>query len=154
MPTYSFMDVNSNVTGPGGSINLGYGSASAEEGITIEKVEAKNKMDIGADGTPQHNLHAGNGATYTYHLLKTSAANRQLMQMYNLQRLSSIAWGINMITVGNAVSGDSMAGSQAAFQGPPTFTYGKDAVVMNWAFDVGISTGYLGDGSSNTTPGT
>jgi hypothetical protein len=34
MATYSFMDVTASLTGPTGVIDLGYGSANSEEGIT------------------------------------------------------------------------------------------------------------------------
>ncbi len=35
MATYSFMDVTASISGPTGEIDLGYGSASSEEGITV-----------------------------------------------------------------------------------------------------------------------
>ena len=50
MATYSFQDVAAAIVGVGGSINLASGAAVAEEGITIEAVEDKNIMTIGADG--------------------------------------------------------------------------------------------------------
>ncbi|MGU4704086.1 DUF3277 family protein, partial [Burkholderia cepacia] len=34
MTTYSFQDVASTIVGPGGAFSLGYGEATAEEGIT------------------------------------------------------------------------------------------------------------------------
>jgi hypothetical protein len=150
MTTYSFKDVQANITGPGGSINLGYGSGASDEGVTIEMVEDKNKMDIGADGSVQHNLHAGNAATYTFHLQKVSPANQQLMAMYNAQRITSLLWGKNVITVANPISGDSMTGTVAAFKRSANMAYGKDAAVQMWAFDVGHSTGYLGSNNSNS----
>ena len=33
--TYSFIDVQASIVGPGGAFSLGYGEATAEEGITI-----------------------------------------------------------------------------------------------------------------------
>ncbi|CAK8737989.1 hypothetical protein SODG_007528 [Sodalis praecaptivus] len=41
MATYSFMDVSASMTGPTGVIDLGYGSANAEEGIVVAMTEAK-----------------------------------------------------------------------------------------------------------------
>ncbi|MEJ6324467.1 DUF3277 family protein, partial [Klebsiella pneumoniae] len=59
MSTYSFIDVSASLTGPTGSIDLGYGSANSEEGITVVMAEAKNTMTVGADGEVMHSLHAG-----------------------------------------------------------------------------------------------
>ena len=50
MATYSFMDVTASLSGPTGEIDLGYGSASSEEGITVAMGGPKNTMTIGADG--------------------------------------------------------------------------------------------------------
>ena len=58
MATYSFLDVTAAIQGPGGSINLAAGAGSAEEGITIEAMEDKNIMTIGADGAGMHSLVA------------------------------------------------------------------------------------------------
>ncbi len=43
--TYSFIDVSASLTGPTGSIDLGYGSANSEEGITVAMTEAKKHHD-------------------------------------------------------------------------------------------------------------
>ena len=59
---YSFMDVVATLTGPGGSIDLGYGAAVAEEGISIAQTEDRNMMMIGADGEGMHTLRAGKSA--------------------------------------------------------------------------------------------
>ncbi len=56
MSTYSFIDVSASLTGPTGSIDLGYGSANSEEGITVVMAEAKNTHDRrrrrGSDAQP------------------------------------------------------------------------------------------------------
>ncbi|WP_261278734.1 DUF3277 family protein, partial [Serratia ficaria] len=44
MSTYSFLDVSANITGVGGSIDLGNGAATSDEGITITMSENKNTM--------------------------------------------------------------------------------------------------------------
>lgn len=72
MSTYSFMDVTATLTGPTGSIDLGYGSASSEEGIVVAMGGPKNTMTIGADGEVMHSLHADKSGTITVNLLKTS----------------------------------------------------------------------------------
>ena len=93
--TYSFIDVNAVLTGPGGSINLGYGAAVADEGFTIEFVDDKNTMTPAADGAIMHSLHASKAAMLTVRVLKTSKANSmsttissQMMTM-KTQNLSS-----------------------------------------------------------------
>jgi hypothetical protein len=70
------MDVTATLAGPTGDIDLGYGSANAEEGITVTMTEAKNTMTIGADGEVMHSLHAGKAGTITVTLLKTSPVNK------------------------------------------------------------------------------
>lgn len=76
MSTYSFMDVTATLTGPTGSIDLGYGSASSEEGIVVAMGGPKNTMTIGADGEVMHSLHADKSGTITVNLLKTSPTNK------------------------------------------------------------------------------
>ena len=109
MGTYSFQDVNGAITGAGGAINLGNGAGNAEEGILIEQLEDKNIMTIGADGQGMHSLVAGNAATVTVTLLKTSPVNAQLMQMYNYQKTSSVLWGKNTIVISDFGRGDLRA---------------------------------------------
>lgn len=70
--SYSFQDVTATLTGPSGDIDLGAGSANAEEGITIAYAGAKNTMTIGADGEGMHSLHADKSGVITVNLLKTS----------------------------------------------------------------------------------
>lgn len=144
--TYSFMDVQASIVGPGGSFNLGYGSANAEEGITVAMVEAKNTMTMGADGSWMHSLHAGNGGTVTVRFLKTSPTNQQMMVLYDAQRISSALWGQNTIMISNPARGDSITCSGAAFQRQPNITYAKDGGIQEWAFDCGAITAVLGDG--------
>lgn len=76
MATYSFMDVTASLSGPTGEIDLGYGSASSEEGITVAMGGPKNTMTIGADGEVMHSLHADKSGTVTVNLLKTSPTNK------------------------------------------------------------------------------
>jgi hypothetical protein len=145
--TYSFIDVQASITGPGGSFALGYNSGNAEEGITIEMVEDKNKMDIGADGSVMHSLHAGKGANITFHFLKTAPTNQLLSQLYTSQSLSSALWGKNVITVQNLATGDATSASLCAFKKFPNNTYAKDGNMMDWAFDAGQCDGLLGAGN-------
>lgn len=85
MSTYSFLDVQATLVGPTGIVQLGYGAAVADEGISIEAAGDKNTMIIGADGEGMHSLHADKSGTVTVRLLKTSPTNAKLMVMYDAQ---------------------------------------------------------------------
>lgn len=141
---YSFLDVTAAIVGPGGAANIGPGSANAEEGITIENVEDKNVMTIGADGQGQHSLVASTAATVTVRLLKTSPINNILMTMYNLQTATSTLHGQNVITVSNNASGDVTLIRSAAFKKKPTLTYAKEGGMNEWTWDAIVSTTVLG----------
>ena len=135
MSVYSFLNVNASIAGPGGIVNLASGAAAAEEGITIEAVEDKNIMTIGADGRGQHSLVASDARKVTVRLLKTSPINALLMIMYNAQSISSALWGGNVITVVDSGRGDITTCQQVAFNKVPTLTYAKEAGMNEWVFD-------------------
>jgi len=99
MAAYSFLDVVCAMAGPGIAQNLGSGAAVSEEGITIEAVEDKNVMTVGADGKVQHSLIVLEAVTVTIRLLKTSPVNALLMAAYEIQSASSALWGRNVFTV-------------------------------------------------------
>ena len=147
MATYSFQDVTAALVGVGGSINLASGAAAAEEGITIEAAEDKNVMTIGADGNGMHSLVANESSTVTVRLLKTSPVNAQLQLMYNLQTLSSLTHGKNVITVRDVVRGDSIVLTSVAFKKRPAINYAKEGGMMEWTFDAIKTTTILGVGT-------
>lgn len=134
MATYSFQDVNATIVGTG-FVDLGNGSGSAEEGITIEMGGDKNSMMIGADGEGMHSLHADKSGQITFRLLKTSAQNQKLMAMYALQTAQSNLHGQNVITITNTKSGDVTIAREAAFKKKPTIVYSKDGNINEWVFD-------------------
>lgn len=142
--TYSFIDVQASITGPGGSFSLcGDSEGVAEEGIRIEPVDSKNTMTMGANGG-MHNLHANNPATVTLVLLKNSPVNQQLMDLYNAQRVSSATWGKNVIIITNRATGDKSAIQFAAFHNPPSIQNQKDGGTNSWVFDAIDATHMLG----------
>lgn len=145
MPTYSFMDVTATLTGPTGSIDLGYGSANSEEGITVAMAGPKNTMTIGADGEPMHSLHADKSGTVTVNLLKVSPVNKKLSLAYNAQSQSSATWGNNVIVIRNKVSGDIITARSVAFQKQPDNANAKDGNTMPWVFDAGKIDQLLGE---------
>ncbi len=145
MSTYSFLDVSATLVGPTGSIDVGYGSANAEEGITVTMTEAKNTMTVGADGEVMHSLHAGKAGTITVVLLKTSPVNKKLSLAYNAQSLSSALWGNNVIVIRNRASGDITTARTVAFQKQPDHANAKVGATVSWVFDCGKIDQTLGE---------
>jgi hypothetical protein len=144
---YSFLNVSATISGPGAAgLNLGAGAANSEEGITIEAVEDKNVMTIGADGQGQHSLIASDACKVTVRLLKTSPVNAALMQLYELQSASSALWGQNVITIVDNGRGDLTTVQAAAFNKKPTITYAKEGGMNEWIFDAIKATTVLGAG--------
>ena len=133
--TYSFVDVSLALIGPGGALTIGGdGAGNAEEGFTVEMLEDKNTMTVGADGSGMHSLHAGNSGIISVRLLKTSTVNHQLQVLYDFQRLSSANWGQNTMTVRNPVIGDIGSARGCAFRKFPSLAYAKDGGLNEWSF--------------------
>lgn len=130
--TYSFLDTHCAISGPGGSFDLTGGAA--KEGITIEPREAKNKLDIGADGSGLHQLRADKSGKATIRLLKNSPTNALLSAMYNFQQLSSANWGQNTISLVSSI-GDAITLRQAAFVKQPAVTYAEEGPMNEWEFE-------------------
>lgn len=145
MPAYSFLDVNASIVGPGGSFNLGSGAGVTEEGINLDFTKDKNVQTVGADGTVMNSLVASQAGTLSVKLLKTSPINAKLSQLYNLQKVSSAAWGLNVITLTNNTSGDSFSITNVAFKKHPSIIYDTDGRFNEWMFD-GVIEGSLGGG--------
>lgn len=146
MATYSFLNVTCAVAGPGLAANLGAGAAVAEEGITIEPVEDKNTMTIGADGKGQHSLLASDAAKVTVRLLKTSPLNALLMAAFDAQSISSSLWGQNVFTIVDSARGDTHICQSCAFTKKPQINYKKEADLLEWVFDCISATSILGVG--------
>jgi hypothetical protein len=132
---YSFLDVQAAIVGPGGSFSIGSGAGAAEEGISIDPSGEIDGMQIGADGTGQHSLHADKSGKVTVRLLKTSPTNRLLSAMYNFQTASAASHGQNTITITDAVRGDVITCRQCAFAKAPNLNYGKEAGTQDWEFN-------------------
>ena len=137
MSTYSFLDVNCSIIGPGGAINLGQGAAVTDEGITIDPAEDIDTLTIAADGTPMHSLHANKSGTITVRLLKTSPANQKLAQLYAFQTASGVNHGQNTMSLTNNNTQDAVTCQQVAFKKAPPLTYGKEGVPVEWVFSAG-----------------
>lgn len=135
--------------GPGGAFNLGYGSGDAEEGITFEMIDDKNKMDVGADGQIMHSLRASNAGRATVRLLKTAPTNALLSALYNFQRFSSGNWGQNSISGADTARGDLILCSQMSFVKQSDLTYAQDGNYNTWVFMGSIDNELLGTGTPN-----
>lgn len=146
MATYSFLNVNATLVGPGGVVNLAAGAEAAEEGITIEPVEDKNIMTIGADGSGMHSLVASDACKVTVRLLKTSPVNGVLSAMYELQSSSSSLWGINTMAITDSGRGDLTSIQAVAFKTKPVLTYAKEGGFNEWTFDGVKASTVLGTG--------
>lgn len=145
MATYSFLNVQATIVGPGGAFNIGQGAGIAEEGIETEMAGDKDTMTIGADGTGMHSLHADKSGTVTVRLLKTSPTNAKLMAMYDLQTASSLLHGQNVITITDTGSGDSTGCRGVAFKKKPVLRYAKEGQLMEWAFNAIAIDSILGE---------
>lgn len=145
MLAYSFLNVSCSLVGPPAfNLNLAAGAAVAEEGITIEALEDKNLMTLGADGKGQHSLIANDARKVTIRLLKTSPVNQALQLMYNAQSASSALWGLNTMALSDSGRGDLIALQQVAFKKQPSLTYAKEAGMNEWEFDAIVGTTFLG----------
>lgn len=158
MPAYSFKDVVASIAGIGGAfqfgnnnsraVGLGSGAGVADEGISVERSEDRNTMQTGADKHITHSLHVADAGTVRIRLLKTSATNGLLLEMYKTQRASSAVWGDNVISVQDIVRGDKMTCTEVAFTGEPTLAWGKTAQVQEWTFHAGHIDGTLHTGAT------
>lgn len=144
--TYSFEDVKATLSGPGGSVSVGSGAANAEEGISVEFIEDKDRLITGADGTPMHSLNPSKSARIIVRLLKTSPVNALLAQLYNFQITSSLFHGQNVFVLTNMASGDDYTASEVAFAKFPNNTFAKEAGIIEWELLAGYCDPILGTG--------
>lgn len=149
--TYSFSNTYAHISGPGLSTSLGSGAGVAEEGITIEAVEDKNTLNVGADGSGQNVLNAANHGVITVRLLKTSPTNAILMDAYNAQKSGTANWGQNVITISDIVRGDNFVAQGCAFKRRPGVTWSKVGPMIEWTFDSVDLEGVIGTGTPTAT---
>lgn len=133
--TYSFLEFQCALVGPGGAINLGAGAGVADEGITFTPTGEIDTMTVGADGSGMHSLHGDKSGRITVRLLKTSPTNALLMAMYNFQTASASTHGQNTISGVDANRQDVITARQVAFAKAPDLNYGKEAGLVEWEFN-------------------
>lgn len=135
--TYSFLDVNCAISGPGAAFNLGAGAGNAEEGISVSPSQELDTMMIGADGLAMHSLHADKSGKVTIRLIKTSSTNAMLAAALAFQRASGANHGQNTITIVQKASGDTITCQQVAFAKVPDISYAKEGGIIEWEFNAG-----------------
>ena len=136
------------IVGPGGAFPLGQDAGVAEGGISVELASDKDTLVLGADGSPMHSLHAGQGGSITVRLLKVSSTNFLLSTLYAFQSSSSANWGLNTIVISDVSRGDVITCIQCAFKRQPANTYATDGNIIEWAFNAGAIFETLGAGSN------
>jgi hypothetical protein len=133
--SYSFMDCNASIVGPGGAFSLGNGACAAEEGISITASQDISSMTMGADGSGVHSLHADKSGKLSVRLLKTSPVNALLAAMYAFQTANSANHGQNVITLLDTARGDVITCTSVAFAKAPDLNYQKEAGTNEWTFN-------------------
>lgn len=135
MAAYSFMDVTASFIGPGVVIDLGSGSGTAEEGISVSMTGAKNNLTLGIDGEGMNTLLPGKSGTVTVNLQQTSPVNKKLSLAYNAQSQSATTWGNNVIVIRNNTSGDVVTARGVAFSKHPDQNFARQGGTLSWVFD-------------------
>lgn len=134
MKTYSFLDVNCAMVGPGLMVSLGAGAAVSSEGISFSFTGNINTPTIGADGEGMNSLRADKSGRIVVRLLKSSPTNAILMAAVALQRMNSSMHGQNTITLFDRNKGDSITAQQVAFEKIPDLTFATEAQPVEWTF--------------------
>jgi len=135
MKTYSFMDTQATLIGPGANINLGFGAGIAEEGLTFEAAGDRSGMTIGADGQGFHALYGDRSGVITVRVLKTSPINGLLAAAMAFQSTSAANFGQNTITCVNTALNDTITCQQVGFAKLPMVEYTKDPKFNEWRFN-------------------
>jgi hypothetical protein len=112
MSTYSFLNVQASIIGPGLVAQLGASAGAAKEGLSTEFDEDKTTVTTGADGAIMTSLRASQTGRIIVRLLKTSPYNAVLSNAFNFQRVSAINWGNNLVRVVDKARGDVVTGRQ------------------------------------------
>ena len=126
--------MSANITGVGGSIDLGNGAATSDEGLSLQWAAIKHDGDR-RRWRGMHSLHADKSGTITVNLLKTSPTNAKLSVMYNAQSLSSATRGNNVIVIRNKSSNDVTTARGVAFKKLPDWQNAKDGNTVARVFD-------------------
>lgn len=145
--TYSFLDVQATLIGPGGSFDL-KSAGLADEGIRITAANPKNVRTMGASGNGMHTLVASDAADAEMSFLKTAPANGVLSYLFNFQKQSSSYWGQNQLTIQNPATGDSITLLGGAFSKTADNAYQTQGNILVWKFEFLSRSDILGNGGN------
>lgn len=146
MGTYSFLDVQASVVGPGLNAQIGSTSGAAKDGLSTEFDEDKVKITTGSDGSIMTSLIASMTGRVVIRLLKTSPINNVLNTAFNFQRVSSANTGQINLRIVDKARGDVVTGRQMSFLRHPSNVWSEEGNVIEWTF-VGIVNEVLGAGT-------
>jgi hypothetical protein len=147
--TYSFLDVQASIAGPGGSFMLSEGGI-ADEGITIQ-TEERVTTQYGADGEWMHSLKAAKGGRVIIRVMRTGALNSMLSRLFAYDSTSAANCGQNLISVRDPQRGDWWTVQGAALVKHPDESLGSEGKIVEWQFNAGSIDGEYGTGSPSTT---
>ena len=148
--TYSFLNIVCTISGPNGAFPLGAGSASAEEGITVEPSTDQSTMTIGADGSGMYSLHADFSGRFMVRLLLTSPTNQLLANMFEADRSSAAFYGQNLVVLTDVARGDNITGQGCAIMRAPNLVYGREGGLREWTISAIVIHRLLGSGVVQT----
>lgn len=131
---YAFQNITCSIKGPGGFIDLAYGSGAAEEGLTFEPLMDKTVVEPGADGLISFSASAVTAHTITARFLKVGPASKTLQLMATLQQATPALNGTNILTLRDIARGDTILCEAVAFTKWTTLNYAKDAGTNEWTF--------------------
>lgn len=132
---YGFQGISANLVGPGGSVDLAFGSGSAEDGLTFEPLNDQSTVEVGADGFLAHSLSASTAHTITARFSKVSPETNRILQiMANLQQINPSLNGTNVLTLRNTYGNDFILCEFVAFTKWSALNYAMQAGKNEWTF--------------------
>lgn len=131
---YGFQGISANLVGPGGNVDLAFGSGAAEDGLTFEPYSDQSTVEVGADGFVAHSLSASTAHTITARFSKVGPASKILQIMANLQQVNPSLNGTNVLTLRDIYNGDTILCEFVAFTKWSPLNYAMQAGKNEWTF--------------------
>lgn len=131
---YGFDGISCHIVGPGGEVQMAYGSGSGEEGLTFEPAMDQTTAQYGADGFVAFSNSPVTAHTITARFSKLSPTNTILQLMADLQQANSSLNGTNTITIRDVYNNTGIICENVAFSKWAPINYAKDAGIMEWTF--------------------
>lgn len=137
MKTYSMIALNATLSAPTGQqVNLGFGAGIEAEGVTIrQRLDRQGTVRQGGDGKPMPILKATKWGGFDVKLLKASAQNAILQQLFNEQSANPAIWSQNTFRANDTILGDIITADTVGFTTPPTVTYSEAGEMNTWEFE-------------------